>query len=420
MPDVLPVHSSEDWQAAFGFSDAKSNSQQRKTSETCATKSAPLHVDMSGTQECEKSEITNNQTSTLSFNNSGSALLLECSTSATKVGQSGVEDIRFNSVENLSKKLNNFSLDKINGMESVVVNGETTVPSGGNGYVLQRLPANGFTDDPNYYLIRNSHDFLNVPNGSEYVRTSVVPQNLVNPVPNMVNGVSPISQSCNKFNSEFQSLQEIPRINQNSSQILNGVMDTYNSVLPLVHQSVNNVLSKRSVSKFKDSDCLAVNSDVSSKTKSVDENDSSIDSLYSNYAKFERQKSGENSSDSFLEIDRDSESGEQCNEEIGVEESRQVIDDELDFDPFHETQKALAEMIEKESLMSSVHGQSSLGIQHRLHMQHLLQQKQHYHNLSNGNANPVKVSQLGFIGKQPPPYAHPSNLMLVQNQRCVT
>jgi CCR4-NOT transcription complex subunit 4 len=46
-------------------------------------------------------------------------------------------------------------------------------------------------------------------------------------------------------------------------------------------------------------------------------------------------------------------------EEITTKDSGRLTDDELGFDPFHETQKALAEMMEKESMMLMMQDQQN-------------------------------------------------------------
>ncbi|KAK3924673.1 CCR4-NOT transcription complex subunit 4 [Frankliniella fusca] len=55
---------------------------------------------------------------------------------------------------------------------------------------------------------------------------------------------------------------------------------------------------------------------------------------------------------------------------------RRHTDDDLGFDPFHETQKGLAEMMEKEQLLKQQQQQSHLHLQQQQHQQHLLQQAQ--------------------------------------------
>jgi len=92
-------------------------------------------------------------------------------------------------------------------------------------------------------------------------------------------------------------------------------------------------------------------------------------------------------------------------EETSTKDSGRLTDDELGFDPFHETQKALAEMMEKENMMHVMQDQQNKQQQHPhgfLSQAHLHNQHSTMNHMSHQLYQQYQLNQVNHFSHQVP------------------
>ncbi|XP_066997357.2 uncharacterized protein [Anabrus simplex] len=398
MPDVLPpVHSSEDWQAAFGFSDSTSADclqQGNSPGRQVVPEDSPSSVTgYDTTKDSEENETIifeshNSQQIALQgpipvqgfISQSSHSTSLESITS--NIVQSSPEVFRVNDVEHLNQKISNFTLEDIPpstdndcpSSSSVALhpavcteNSIAVSPTSGHMYPSNHPAA--FVPEQPVFMV-NQHHFL----------SSATPSSQ----PHLVHsGILPTQVEYLRQQGQVQNSQQ----QQIPLQILNqSILDSTNFSRRIVDESSSFLTSGdcgsvvTSVSNVRNVANLPNGTDVDL----VEEEENypvTDDEKFSNYTSIEQQKSAvDNSSDDYFEFDRDSEIGEQEESEdlSSIKDlNTRLTDDDLGFDPFHETQKALAEMMEKENMMQMLRGQQN-HIPHPTHINHLHHQYQQH------------------------------------------
>lgn len=391
MPDVLPpVHSSEDWQAAFGFSNSTNPPNSQHQENDCI-------VLTSSSQQIQSV---------------GSGL-------SSKVDSSDV-DHGFDSNEqqqsqNFKKNLEN----KSSLVESVVtqfppptanLNEDFRVNTNNSGHLSQKIdtdsgfgPEEGNPESNSLLAVQNSVNpalTSNSVGGSQQMfphSPSFVHQdaavlmmhhhqipvnNLMNQIVDsqhmIANGLPP-SQSTSKFLADFHLRQQQ---NQNLMKQLNSQsqshfhLQNHSSVLDgnFVDRNKSNLTNVTSVGgnfsilggSESGSECKASSENNLQNGVDILDGDLGISDEETYLPSFlnHQPKSLEPST----ELEYENRDGNYMNritttvengKETSIKDSGRLTDDELGFDPFHETQKALAEMMEKENMVVMVQDQQN-------------------------------------------------------------
>ncbi|XP_063229601.1 uncharacterized protein LOC134534877 isoform X3 [Bacillus rossius redtenbacheri] len=310
MPDVLPpVHSSEDWQAAFGFADSPGNTPPADVAEL-----SQVPGNVKTDEVCEDRQLASQV-----FNGPiAHSVSLDSVVPPKLVQRSIPEDYMV--LEHLGH--NGSSLGPQDGGKIAGLH------SNGNPAGFPSIHTPAFVQDPGVFLLRQQqmhHQLL-------------AAQHLI------PNGLAP-SQVASKLLADFHLRQQaqVQALQQSQQQIhSHSSLDRKNFVNNFVANgtSVNGKFSEYggrpdgSVPNGSGCDKLS-NGDGGTNEKEGALNEEK----YLNFANVERLKSNPEVFSTYF--------GE-GSDRVVVKEDR--LTDDLDFDPFQETQKALAEMMEKENL----------------------------------------------------------------------
>ena len=336
IPDVLPpVHSSEDWQAAFGFSNSACPSSQHQAS-SCVTVplekyQLPSYHSDSNSKHSEN-DIDDDSSEQEQSHENKPPLLEHVSPYAIHVSKHG-EEVRFNSSSEGYLTQN---------MERMVMNPPATTNSADNSqqsishskFVPDQvimMPPECHLNNPTSHVGASQHvtsnGFLNMPTGSKFFaefQLSHQPQHhnhsTVFENANLSSRI-PSTAECNTFNLISDKNLSSPYGNGLGKCVINNRNEYHNDI-----DSIECLLKDKYQSGFPN------------QHKPIDVN-SEFNYRESNTQKF-------------------------VTTSIGNGELLSNKDDELGFDPFHETQKALAEMMEKENMVSMQNKQSSCYVFH--------------------------------------------------------
>jgi len=395
MPDVLPpVHSSEDWQAAFGFTNSSNppNSQHQENNCIVVTSNnQQIQSDPSGlSSKIDSSNVdhgfeSNDQQQSQNFKNSlenNSSSVENVVTQFPPPSTSNLnEDLRVNtnSSGHLPQKIDpgrGFEPEEGNlGSNSLLalqnsVNPTMTSNSIADG-TQQMFPRSPSLVHQDATILMMHHHQFPVSNLMNHIAG---PQHMI------TNGLLPPSQATSKFLADFHMRQQQ---NQNLMKQLNSQSQPHShlqnhSDSSFVGRNKSNVTNVTSVggkistlcgSDFNtgsSGDECKVNSENNLHNGGVINSDFGISDEEKYLPGFlnHQQKNME----SNIELEYENSDGNSMNlitattessEETSTKDSGRLTDDELGFDPFHETQKALAEMMEKENMVLMVQGQQN-------------------------------------------------------------
>jgi hypothetical protein len=406
MPDVLPpVHSSEDWQAAFGFSNSTNppNSQHQENDCIVLTSdNQQLQPDASGvSSKVDSSDIdhgfdSNDQRQSQNFKNSlenKSSLVESVVTQFAPPTANLNEDFRINTNNSghLSQKIDtdggfgpkegNPERSSLLAVQNSVNPALTSNSVGGSQPLFSHSPS--FVHQDATILMMHHHQIpvsslMNQVVGSQHVIT---------------NGLPP-SQSTSKFLTDFHLRQQqnenlMKQLNsqsqshfhlQNHSAVLDGhFIDRNNSNIT----NVTSVGGKFTLGGLESgSECKASGENSLQNGVDIIDSDLGISDEEKYLPSFlnHQPKNVEPST----ELEYENRDGNSMNlitvtaengRETSTKDSGRLTDDELGFDPFHETQKALAEMMEKENMVVMVQEQ-----QNKQQPSHEFLRQTHLHN----------------------------------------
>jgi hypothetical protein len=444
MPDVLPpVHSSEDWQAAFGFSNTTNppNSQHQENNCVIMSKNQQIQSDSSGlSSKTDSGSVdhgfdSNEQHQPQNFKNNledkSSLVDSVVAQFPPPVTSNHNDDIRVNT--NSSGHLpQNTDTDSDFGPEDENL-GSSSLPSLQNSVnpALTLSSVSGaqqlFPHSPQFVhqdatiLMMHHHQFpvnnlVNHIAGSQHMTT---------------NGLPP-SQATSKFLTDFHLRQQQ---NQNLMKQLSLQSQTHShlhnhsaahdgSFIGRNKSNLTNISStggKFNMIGGSDFSSSAGNGGGECKVNSENKLQNGGDFIdgdldISDEEKYlpgllnHQQKNKEPHVElQYENMDRNSESiitvTQENSEEASTKDSGRLTDDELGFDPFHETQKALAEMMEKESMMLMMQDQ-----QNKQQHPHGLLSQAHLHNqhstmshLSHHLYQQYQLNQMNHFSHQVPP-----------------
>lgn len=398
MPDVLPpVHSSEDWQAAFGFSNSTNSLNSQHQENNCIvvmSNNQQIQSDSSGLSSKAEScsvdhgfDSNEHQSQNFKNNLESKSSLVEgvVAQFPAPATSNHNEDIRVNanSSGHLPQKTDadsDFAPEGENlGSSSLPVLPNSVNPAltpssvGGTQQMFPHSPP--FVHQDATILMMHHHQFP-VPNLVNHIAGS---QHMI------TNGLPP-SQATSKFLTEFHlrqqqnqnlmqqvSLQSQPHshlhnhstvhddnfVGENKSNLTN--MSSSGGKFSMLGGSDFNISTGNGGGECK----------VNSETKLLNggdfvdgDLDNSGEEKYLSGLLNNQQKNMEPSIEvQYKNMDRNSENvitdPPENSEEISTKDSGRLTDDDLGFDPFHETQKALAEMMEKESMMLTMQDQQN-------------------------------------------------------------
>jgi hypothetical protein len=407
MPDVLPpVHSSEDWQAAFGFSNSSNPPNSQHQGNDCIvipSDNQQIQSDASGlSSKVDSSDIdhsfdSNDQRQSQNFKNSlenKSSLVESVVTQFAPPTVNLNEDFRVNtnSSGHLSQKIDTdcgFGPEEGNPERSSLlvvqnsVNPALTSNSvGGSQPMFSHSPS--FVHQDATVLMMQHHQ----------IPVSNLMNRILGSQPVITNGLPP-SQSTSKFLTDFHLRQQQ---NQNLMKPINSQphfhLQNHSVVLDVnfVDRNKSNRTNVTSVGgKFNTLSGLEPGSECEASSENSLQN--GVDVIDGDLGISDEEKY----LPSFLnhqpknlepstELEYENRDGNSMNlitataedgRETSTKDSGRLTDDELGFDPFHETQKALAEMMEKENMVVMVQDQQNKQqpsheflIQTHLHNQH--------------------------------------------------
>lgn len=378
MPDVLPpVHSSEDWQAAFGFSNSTNPQNSQHQDNSCIIiPPDSQQVQPSSEVESGNSKLgfdSSNQQQSQNFKdgveNKSTTLVENICTSFPPPASDLGEDFRVNASGSghLSQKIGtsgSFVAEELVNAGNLSSSSMQALQNsgGGNQQVFPHMHQEATV------LMMHQHQF---------------PVGLVNHLARS-NGMAP-SQATSKFLTDFhlrqQQSQNLMKQAQVHSHLRNrsAVLESGN----LIGRNTSNLTTVPSVGKFgvlgssdfgnplgKGGRECKVNSE--SNLQNGGDVDGDLVVLEEKYHPVFLDCQQKNI-DTSIELECKSRNGSSENlfplaienaEEMVMKDNGRLTDDELGFDPFHETQKALAEMMEKESLQNKQ--------QHHLYQQYQL------------------------------------------------
>jgi hypothetical protein len=437
MPDVLPpVHSSEDWQAAFGFSNSTNPPNSQHQGNDCIvipSDNQQIQSDASGlSSKVDSSDIdhgfdSNDQRQSQNFKNSlenKSSLVESVVTQFAPPTVNLNEDFRVNTNNSghLSQKIDTdcgFGSEEGNPeRRSLLVVQNSVNPAltsnsvGGSQPMFSHSPS--FVHQDATVLMMQHHEIpvsnlMNRIVGSQHVIT---------------NGLPP-SQSTSKFLTDFHLRQQQ---NQNLMKPLNSQshfhLQNHSVVLDgnFVDRNKGNITNVTSVGgKFitlsglePGSECKASSEnrlqngvDVIGGDLSISDEEKYLPSFLNHQPK---------NVEPSTELEYENRDGISMNfitataevgRETSTKDSGRLTDDELGFDPFHETQKALAEMMEKENMVVMVQDQ-----QNKQQPSHEFLRQTHLHNqhgamnhMSHHIYQQYQLNQMNHFSHQVP---HPS------------
>jgi hypothetical protein len=397
MPDVLPsVHSSEDWQAAFGFSNSTNPPDSQHQENNCLViTSDNQHIQSVSSGPNSKVESRNvdndfdssDQRQSQSFKNNveDKSLVESVITQFSPPASNLNEDFGVNtsSSGHLPQKIDTVS-DFGPEEENL---GNTPLPTLQNS-VAPALTSNcvdgtqqTFTHSPSFVhqdatVLMMHHHQLPVNNlvnhiaGSQHVVTNVLPP----------------SQATSKFLADFhlrhqQSQNLMKQLNSqsqphshlhNHSPILGGNFVGRNrsnltNITPaggkfsiLGSSDINTLTGDGSGEcKVNSENKLQNGGDTVDADLGISDEEKYVPSFLNHQQKDIEQsiefeyKNGDGNSDNCITATMEN------SEETSTKDNSRLTDDELGFDPFHETQKALAEMMEKENTMLMMQDQQN-------------------------------------------------------------
>lgn len=394
IPDVLPpVHSSEDWQAAFGFTnstDPPNSQHQENNCNVVTSNNQQARSDASGLSSKDSSNVehdfeSDDQQQSQNFKNSlenKSSLVESVITQFPPPSASNVnEDFRVHTSNSghLPQKI-----DTDRGFEPEEGN------LGSNSLLALQNSVNP-TLTPNSIADGTQQMFSHSPSLVHQDATMLMMHHHQFPVNNLVNhmagpqhmitnGLLPPSQAASKFLADFHMRQQQ---NQNLMKQLNSQsqphshLQNHSAVLEnsFVGRNKSNVTSVGGrISTLGGSDFCTGSGGGECKVNSENslQNGGDIDSDFGILDE-EKYLPGflnhqQKNMESGIELEYENRDGNSVNlitataencEETSTKDSGRLTDDELGFDPFHETQKALAEMMEKENMVLMVQGQQN-------------------------------------------------------------
>lgn len=441
MPDVLPpVHSSEDWQAAFGFSNStnppNSQHQQNKcivivpnnqhiqsNSPGRSSKTDNGSVDHGfDSSEHQQSQIFKN-----GLENKSSLVENVVTQFPPPATSNHSEDIRVstNSTGHLPQKIStdsdfgpedeNIGSSSLPALQNSVNITLTSSSVGGTQQMFPQSPP--FVHQDATILMMHQHQFpvSNLANhiaGSQHVIT---------------NGLPP-SQATSKFLADFHLRQQqnqnlINLQSQPHSHLHDHSAAHDGSFVGRNKSGITNVSSTGGkFSMLDDSDFNTsigggggecnVNSEnkLQNGGEFVDGDlDISDEGKYLPAFLNHQQKNMEPSTElEYENMDGNSKiirTTAENSEETSTKDSGRLTDDELGFDPFHETQKALAEMMEKENMMHVMQDQQNKQQQHPhgfLSQAHLHNQHSTMNHMSHQLYQQYQLNQVNHFSHQVP------------------